>query len=324
MELKRFRLMKKSVFLLVFVLFAGTLFAADHKYQSDFGTINISAPIAAFPGDALIVKIELAAASANAKVPELTGAKARLKAENAGKNSAAADFYKLKQTNGKYLALLPLDSLLKPGNYNLTLSFAVNGKNYEKTYTVDLVEKDFVSETLQLDAANTAIKTDTSSKRSQQIERLNNILFTTNTDSQYLQTRFVFPVASKRRTSFYGDRRIYAYSNGKSSTSVHFGIDFGDVPTGTVVSSCGRGKVVLVEDRVTTGWSIVIEHMPGLYSLYYHLSKAEVEPGQMVDPGTRIGLSGATGLATGPHLHWELRLLGTAISPDFLVENNIF
>ncbi len=323
MELTRFKMLKKSLFLLFFVLTAYAGFAADYKYQSSFGTINVTAPIAAFPGDALIVKIELVNGSANAALPALTGGKARLKAENASKNTAVADFYKLKQKNGKYMALLPLDSLLKPGNYNLTLSFIVNGENYEKTYTVDLVEKEFVSETLQLDAANTAIKTDTSTKRSQQIERLNAILFATNADSQYLQTRFVFPVVSKRRTSFYGDRRIYAYSNGKSSTSVHYGIDFG-VPTGTVVSSCGRGKVVLVEDRVSTGWSIVIEHMPGLYSLYYHLSKAEVEPGQMVDPGTRIGLSGATGLATGPHLHWELRLLGTAISPDFLVENNIF
>lgn len=316
-----FNFVKKTVFLFIFVLLVNSIFATTHKYQSNFGTINISAPIAAFPGDALIVKIEIE--NKNAKIIEIKNAKARLKKENASKNSVVADFYKLNQTDSKYLALLPLDSLLKAENYNLNISFSINGEDFEKNYSVDLVEKDFVKETLQLDEANTAIKTDTSSKRSQQIERLNNILFATNANSQFLQSSFVFPVASKRRTSFYGDRRIYAYSNGKSSTSVHYGIDFG-VPTGTIVNSCGRGKVVLVENRITTGWSIVIEHMPGLYSLYYHLSKAEVEVGQMVNAGERIALSGATGLATGPHLHWEVRLLGTAISPDFLVENNIF
>ena len=80
----------------------------------------------------------------------------------------------------------------------------------------------------------------------------------------------------------------------------------------------------MAENRISTGWSVCVEHLPGLYSLYYHMSELKVEVGQMVDKGDLLGLSGATGLATGPHLHWEVRLNMEAISPDFMLEDFSF
>ena len=74
------------------------------------------------------------------------------------------------------------------------------------------------------------------------------------------------------------------------------------------------------EKAKIAGWSICIEHLPGLYSLYYHLDSLEVKTGDEVLTGTYLGKSGATGLATGPHLHWEIRLNMEAINPDFFVE----
>jgi murein DD-endopeptidase MepM/ murein hydrolase activator NlpD len=132
----------------------------------------------------------------------------------------------------------------------------------------------------------------------------------------YQQGAFSPPTTATRRTSFFGDRRVYAYSNGKSSTTEHYGIDYG-VPTGTAVFACAAGKIVMAEDRISTGWSVVIEHLPGLYSLYYHMDSLAVKVNQIVKMGDEIGKSGATGLATGPHLHWEMRLHGNAVSPDF-------
>ena len=77
----------------------------------------------------------------------------------------------------------------------------------------------------------------------------------------------------------------------------------------------------MAENRISTGWSIVIEHLPGVYSLYYHMDSLTVEKGDMVKQGTLIGYSGATGLATGPHLHWEVRVNGNAVNPDFFVSD---
>ena len=80
----------------------------------------------------------------------------------------------------------------------------------------------------------------------------------------------------------------------------------------------------MAETRITTGWSTVIEHLPGLYSLYYHQSKVNVKVGDIVKKGDLIGYSGATGLATGPHLHWEMRLNMEAVSPDFFLGDFTF
>ena len=77
----------------------------------------------------------------------------------------------------------------------------------------------------------------------------------------------------------------------------------------------------MAENRISTGWSVVIEHLPGVYSLYYHMDSLTVEKGDMVKRGTLIGYSGATGLATGPHLHWEVRVNGNAVNPDFFVSD---
>ena len=128
-------------------------------------------------------------------------------------------------------------------------------------------------------------------------------------------------VRATRRTSFFGDRRVYAYVGGGSSTSLHYGIDYG-IPTGSEVSACGAGRVVMAESRISSGLSVVIEHMPGLYSLYYHLDSMNVKVGDMVKSGDKVGLSGSTGLATGPHLHWEVRLNGEAVNPDFFTEKS--
>ncbi|MER7840271.1 M23 family metallopeptidase [Streptomyces sp. NPDC096040] len=98
------------------------------------------------------------------------------------------------------------------------------------------------------------------------------------------------------------------YKTGGSlwSSGAHTGIDF-HAASGTVVHAVGTGTVV------TTGWGgaygnqIVIKMADGMYTQYGHLSSIGVTVGQKVTPGQQIGLSGATGNATGPHLHFEAR-----------------
>ena len=126
------------------------------------------------------------------------------------------------------------------------------------------------------------------------------------------------PLGDVRRTGSFGDRRMYRYADGNTATTIHNGVDFG-VPTGTVVAAAGGGTVAMARERIVTGFTVVVEHLPGVYSLYYHLDGLAVQEGQRVFAGDPIGTVGSTGLATGPHLHWEVRAAGVAVDPDLLV-----
>ncbi len=241
-----------------------------------------------------------------------------------GKTPGETDMYLVNETSGIFFGAIPLSTWLEKGEFTLIYTYKDStGITQEEKYPIIVNPKDFINEDIPLNAANTAIRTDTSEKKVAQIDRLNEVLEKVNVDTNYYDGCFIQPVDSQRRTSFFGDRRTYVYNTGTRSVSEHYGIDFG-VPTGTPVKACGSGKVVLAEDRVSTGWSIVIEHLPGLYSLYYHMDSLIAKEGDIVKQGDLIGKSGATGLATGPHLHWEIRLRGLAVNPDFFKEIQLF
>ena len=218
------------------------------------------------------------------------------------------------------------NDVITPGDAIFARMTVILPKNHKKSK--DFTQKATLQmlsdkKVIELDDKNTAIKTNNSPERAAQIDKLNNILFTSMPQDIYNLKTFKKPIVSERMTAFFGDRRIYAYTNGKSSTSLHYGDDYG-VPTGTEVFACGDGKVVMAENRISTGYSIVIEHLPGLYSLYYHLNEMSVKEGDIVKQGQLIAKSGSTGLATGPHLHWEIRLNGSAIRPNFFLSDFAF
>lgn len=94
----------------------------------------------------------------------------------------------------------------------------------------------------------------------------------------------------------------------------HLGTDF-DVPVGTPVHAVARGRVVFAETLPVRGSALVLDHGLGVHSTYYHLSRIDVKPGELVNRGQPIALSGATGMVTGPHLHFEVRIAGVAVEP---------
>jgi murein DD-endopeptidase MepM/ murein hydrolase activator NlpD len=94
----------------------------------------------------------------------------------------------------------------------------------------------------------------------------------------------------------------------------HNGIDLG-APSGTEVTACKAGVVSLAGQDAVLGNYVIISHANRTQSLYAHLSKILVETGKSVKTGTVIGLVGATGAATGPHLHFEIRVDGKARDP---------
>lgn len=113
----------------------------------------------------------------------------------------------------------------------------------------------------------------------------------------------------------YGSQRIL---NGKPKQP-HFGVDVA-APTGTPVIAPADGKVVLAEtDMYYTGGTIFIDHGHGLTSAFLHMSAVDVEVGQFVRRGERIGAIGATGRVTGAHLDWRINWFSARIDPEFLV-----
>jgi murein DD-endopeptidase MepM/ murein hydrolase activator NlpD len=100
--------------------------------------------------------------------------------------------------------------------------------------------------------------------------------------------------------------------------SMHQGLDYA-VPGGTPVSAVNSGTVLLAQSLFFEGNCVVLDHGQGLLTLYMHLSKIEVKEGDRVTSGQRIGLSGGTGRATGPHLHLAVRWQGVYLNPATLL-----
>ncbi|MCR4579369.1 MAG: M23 family metallopeptidase [Treponema sp.] len=319
----------KKLIISVLIL-ANTLlaFAATSKYQSENYNINVTYNDVITPGDAVFARMLITAPKNHKKAKSELERKATLQLLQDKKVIEAAPFYSLskskKGTSNEMLCGIPVSLWLTEGNYSLKIIFTSPDDEVKEFILPSYFKmRNFNKETLVLDEKNSQIRADNSPERMAQIEKLNNILFTTMPSDIYSLKRFTTPTESQRYTAWCGDRRIYQYASGKTSTSLHYGNDYG-VPEGTEVRSCAEGRVVMAENRITTGWSIVIEHLPGLYSLYYHLSEMKVKEGDMVKQGELIGKSGSTGLATGPHLHWEIRLNGSAVCPEFFLTNFTF
>ena len=125
---------------------------------------------------------------------------------------------------------------------------------------------------------------------------------------------FALPVTAAP-TSNFGSRSVF---NGQPR-SPHAGVDFGS-PTGTPIHAPAAGTVVLASDLFFTGNTVIIDHGGGVLSVFAHLSSRAATPGQAVALSTVLGRVGATGRATGPHLHWSVRLHGARVDPLSLVE----
>jgi len=124
---------------------------------------------------------------------------------------------------------------------------------------------------------------------------------------------FRAPVAAPPTDSF-GTRRMF---NGKLA-SIHKGMDF-RAAAGTPVRAGNSGVVVLARPLYYEGNCVAIDHGLGLFTLYLHLSRIDVKEGQRVATGDLLGLSGATGRVTGPHLHWGVRWQGAYLDPAKLL-----
>lgn len=126
---------------------------------------------------------------------------------------------------------------------------------------------------------------------------------------------FIRPVDGGRVSGVYGSQRIL---NGEPRAP-HYGLDIA-APTGTPILAPAAGVVSFADpDLFLTGGTVLLDHGHGLSSSFLHLSAVDVVVGQRLEQGERIGAVGATGRATGPHLHWGLNWFEVRLDPALLL-----
>jgi murein DD-endopeptidase MepM/ murein hydrolase activator NlpD len=125
---------------------------------------------------------------------------------------------------------------------------------------------------------------------------------------------FQLPVASQTTDSF-GSRRVF----NRETRSIHYGLDL-RAGTKTKVRAANAGQIVLAKNLFFAGNMIIIDHGAGIFSSYAHLSTIDVIVGQAVMKGQVLGLAGATGRVTGPHLHWGTRVNSIQVDPSQLLK----
>jgi murein DD-endopeptidase MepM/ murein hydrolase activator NlpD len=139
-------------------------------------------------------------------------------------------------------------------------------------------------------------------------------IYDTFTPERYWTEPFAIPVRGAKDGRNFGHRRVF---NGQPRAP-HSGADL-RATTGTPIYAANRGRIVLAKDLFFSGNAVFIDHGYGLYTTYLHLSKIDVAVGDIVERGQQLGLAGATGRVTGPHLHWGVRLLDARVDPFSLV-----
>ncbi|MBF4208920.1 M23 family metallopeptidase [Pseudomonas donghuensis] len=117
------------------------------------------------------------------------------------------------------------------------------------------------------------------------------------------------PLSSK-----FGVRRFF---NGEERNP-HAGLDFA-VPAGTPIKTPANGKVILIGNYFFNGNTVFVDHGQGFISMFCHMSRIDVKPGQQLSRGAVVGRVGATGRATGPHMHWNVSLNDARVDPAIFI-----
>jgi murein DD-endopeptidase MepM/ murein hydrolase activator NlpD len=124
---------------------------------------------------------------------------------------------------------------------------------------------------------------------------------------------FIIPAQGKLGGRF-GVHRFF----NEEPRAPHAGLDV-SVDSGTSVKASTAGMVLAIGDYFFNGKTVFVDHGNGLITMYCHLKRIDVLTGQTVGKGQRLGLSGQTGRATGPHLHWSVILNGAMVDPELFI-----
>lgn len=229
-------------------------------------------------------------------------------------------FYEEKITVVLGLGGIPVD--LPPGRYTLKANGLGLIHSFFFERYIDITPGDFDQSILKANSKmDDIINGIRDPDRDSQSQRLWDAISSFSPYILYEESTLSLPV-NGRHSSPFGFTRVTEYPTGKNSSSYHKGEDLA-APIGTPVLSDGKGRVLLAENRIVTGNTVVIEHLPGVKTLYYHMDSISVNKGDVVNRGAKIGEVGTTGYSTGPHLHWEVRFFNVPVDPKLFITTPI-
>jgi murein DD-endopeptidase MepM/ murein hydrolase activator NlpD len=203
--------------------------------------------------------------------------------------------------------LLPVNVLAEPGSSLLEL------RTSEGTVRLRLPVEDAGFPTYHIPQETGGGILDEAARVRAETQRMTELFGLTGPQFWPARARFRLPFeGSLVETAPFGQRRTYGNS---PAISAHAGQDYSAAP-GTPVYAPAAGTVVLAEPLFVRGNAVVLDHGGGVYTGYWHLSEISVQGGRQVAAGELIGKVGSTGLSTGAHLHWEMRVAGVAVDPE--------
>ena len=220
------------------------------------------------------------------------------------------------RAGSEWVAVIGVDLDVKAGSYPTTIRVTKKGATGDVTEkrALTILVKAVKYPTTQLKVADQYVDlSPENAERALREQKELEVIHGTVSREMYWTDPFVVPIAGENGANF-GHRRVF---NGQARAP-HAGADL-HAATGTQIHATNRGRVVLAKDLFFTGNTVIVDHGLGVYSLYAHLSRIDVDVGMMVDRNQLLGLSGATGRVTGPHLHWGIKVQNARVDPFSLV-----
>lgn len=212
-------------------------------------------------------------------------------------------------SDGHYRALAGVPAMAPPGAYRLDLKAIQGEREVSIGSMVRIVAGTFGTSYLTFPSDKASLLApDLLAAEAERVWQVTTRVTLPGTWQQPL----ALPLAGAHNVSArFGTRRSYG---GGPANSYHAGVDY-VAATGTPVLAPAAGRVVLAEPLQVRGNAVIVDHGRGVMTGYWHLSQIEVVPGQVVQRGATLGRVGNTGLSTGEHLHWELRVMGIPVDP---------
>ena len=219
-------------------------------------------------------------------------------------------FFSISDTS--YAGLLGIDMQDKPALHELKVTIETSTGSAHRSYTVLVMKEQYSVQHLKLPKKKVDLDKKTLVRvKAERKEMM--AAFKSVSPHPFWKDSFIAPVKG-RISGRFGSRRVI---NGQAKNP-HSGEDIA-APKGTKVAAMNSGTVSLTHNHFFTGKGVILDHGVGLFSMYFHLSEISVKDGQVVKKGQTIGKVGSTGRATGPHLHWGVRLNGSRINPYSLI-----